>query len=216
MAATYACSLAGVNENVIDYENSDHVKIYQAAIALLEPKFDRMSGGLLRFLERVREHAKESNWKNILLVPDSSGKMHNLLTGYRQLTSAKVRLHAETHVGKGGCEDKNSAQMFTCLSHSLTKEAKERLKSQSASYRVGAEDFANGPCFLQLIIQKCTTDSCSTVANIRNSLCTLLAYMNLVKGEIKKFNKDVCVLCNSLLQHGEQCPDLLINLFSAY
>ena len=95
MAATnnpvaYARSPAGVNENVLDYENSDHVKIYRAAIAPLEPKFDGKSGGLLRFLERVREHAEESNWKNILLIPDTSGKMHNLLTGYGQLTSAEV------------------------------------------------------------------------------------------------------------------------------
>ena len=221
MAATnnpvaYARSPAGVNENVLDYENSDHVKIYRAAIAPLEPKFDGKSGGLLRFLERVREHAKESNWKNILLIPDTSGKMHNLLTGYGQLTSAEVRLHAETYVGKGGRKDQNSAQMFTCLSHSLTEEAKERLKSQSASYRVGAEDLADGPCFLRLIIQKCTTASRSTVANIRNSLSTLPAYMGLVKGDIEKFNEHVRVLRDSLLQRGEQCPDLLINLFSAY
>lgn len=212
----YARSPAGVNEDVLDYENSDHVKIYQGAIAPLEPKFDGMSGGLLCFLEQVREHAEESNWKNILIVQDTSGRKHNLLTGYGQLTSAEIQLHAESYVGKGGCQDQNSAQMFTCLSHSLTEEAKERLKSQSASYRVGSEELADGPCFLRLIIQKCTTVSRFTVANIRNLLSTLPSYMELVKGDIEKFNEHVQVLRDSLLQCGEQCPDLLINLFSAY
>ena len=212
----YARSPAGLNEDVLDYGNSDHVKIYCAAIAPLDPKFDVKSGGLLQFLERVCKHVDKFNWKNIILVPDSTGANRNLLTEYGQLTSADVQAHAETYVGRGVHKDHNSAQMFTCLTHSLTEEAKERLKSQSSSYRIGVEELADGPCFLKLIIQKCTTASRSTVATIRNSLSTLPAYMELVKGDIEMFNEHVRVLRDSLLQRGEQCPDLLVNLFTAY
>ena len=208
----YACSPAGLNENDLDNGNSDHVKMYQAAVAQLEPKLDRKSRELLRFLEGIRGHTKESNQKYILLVPDASGNNHNLLTRYGQLTFVNVQAYAETYVGMGGRKEQNSTQMFTCLSHSLTEEAKESFKSQSTSYWIGAKDLANGPCYLRLIIQKCTPASCSTVANIWNSLSTLPAYMDLVKGDIERFTKHVCVLCNSLLQCWEHCPDLLINL----
>ena len=48
------------------------------------------SEGLLRFFERVCEHVDESNWKNIILVPDSTGTVRNLLTEYGKLTSADL------------------------------------------------------------------------------------------------------------------------------
>ena len=142
--------------------------------------------------------------------------VRSLLTEYGRLTATDVQNHAETYIGTGGWPDQNSAQMFTCLSHSLTEEAKERLKSQSTPYRIGVEELADGPCYLKLIIQKCTTASRATVATIRNSLSALPAYMESIEGNVKKFNKHVRVLQDSLHQRGEECPDLLINLFAAY
>ena len=144
MAANVNCGYArfpvGANKGILDYDNSDHVKIYRAASAPLELKFDVTSGGLLCFLERVCERAYKSNWKNIILVPDSNGVVRNLLTEYGRLTATDIRNHAETFIATGGRPDQNSAQMFTCLSHSLTEEAKDRLKSQSTTYRIGVEE----------------------------------------------------------------------------
>ena len=40
--------------------------------------------------------------------------------------------------------------------------------------------------------------------------------MELVQGDIKKFNKYDFDLQDSLLECGEQCPYLLVNLFTAY
>ena len=57
----YTCSPAGSNNDILGYDNSDHVKIYSATSAPLELKFDVTSGGLPCFLERVFEPADESN-----------------------------------------------------------------------------------------------------------------------------------------------------------
>ena len=120
------------------------------------------------------------------------------------------------YVGTGGCLNQSSVKMFTCLSHPLTEKAKDRLKSQSAFYRIGVEDLADGPCYLKLIIQKCTIASQATVATTRNSLSTLPAYLESIEGNIEKFNKHVRVLQDCLHQSGEKYPDLLTNLFTAY
>ena len=40
--------------------------------------------------------------------------------------------------------------------------------------------------------------------------------MELVEGDIKYLNEDICVLQDSLLQCGKQCPGLLESLFTAY
>ena len=76
-------------------------------------------------LERVCKHAHESNWKNRILVLDSMGAVKNLLIEYGKLTTEDVLPHADTYIGQGVHKDQNNVQMFTCLSHSLTEEAKE-------------------------------------------------------------------------------------------
>jgi hypothetical protein len=127
-----------------------------------------------------------------------------------------VQTHDETYFGTGGCPDQNSVQMFTCLSHSLTEKAKYRLKSQSMLYRIGIEVLADGPCSLKLIIQKWTTASQAMAATNRNSLSIIPAFMESIECNLAKFNKHVRVLQGSIHQHGEECPNLLINLFTAY
>ena len=52
------------------------------------------------------------------------------------------------------------------------------------------------------------------VATIRNLMIALPEYIKLVEGDIEKFNDFVWVLQVSLLQCGEQCPDLLVNIYS--
>ena len=163
-AIVFARSPAGLNDDLLDYHNSDDVKIYRAAVVPLDPKFDMNGATLLMFLEMVQERAEESNWKNILMIPDNYGVSRHLLTEYGRLSHENIRSFAETYNGKGGRQEQNSAQMYTCLSKSLTEAAKTRLQSQSAAYRIGPEELADGPCYLRLIIQKCTTDSRATVA----------------------------------------------------
>ena len=120
----------------------------------------------------------------------------------------------KTYVGRGVCKDQNIAQMCPYLSHSLKEKATQRLKSQSSSYRIGSEGLTDGPSYLKLVIQKCTTASQSMVAIIRNLMRALPEYIKLVEGDIEKFNDFLWVLQVSLLQCGEQCPDLLVNIYS--
>jgi hypothetical protein len=47
----YTCSPAGSNNGILDYDNSDHVKIYSATSAPLKPKFDVTSKRTTLFLK---------------------------------------------------------------------------------------------------------------------------------------------------------------------
>ena len=212
----FACSPAGLNKDLLDYSKSDDVKIYQSAIAPLIPLYDGEPGGLLTFLERLIIRAELSNWKNIIMTPDSDGVDCNLLTEHGRLTMADVRAYSETYNGLRGRKEQNSAQMHACLAQSLTASVLNKLKAQSSMYRIGPDKLSDGPCYLKLIIQSCTIEGRSTVAAIRDSLGTLPAYMAKVGCDIGKFNEYVRELRDSLLQRGEESQDILNNLFKAY
>ena len=215
-AVAFARSPARVSEALLNYRIKDDRDIYNTATAPLELKFNGESGGLLLFLEMIRERADESNWTNIIMVPDSTGVARNLLAEYGRLTLENVRAFALTYVGQNGRKEQNSAQMFACLSRSLTETARIKLLSQSSRYRIGIDDLPDGPSFLRLIIQHCTTDSRATVATIRNSLSNLPAFITSVDGDVEKFNQHVRGLRESLLQRGQDSTDLLVNLFKSY
>jgi hypothetical protein len=215
-SVVFARSPAGLNEELLDYSKSDDVKIYQSAIAPMTPLYDGEPGGLLTFLERLIIRADLSNWKNIIMTPDSSGVLRNLLTEHGRLTMANIRTYSETYNGHRGRKEQNSAQMHACLAQSLTESVLSKLKSQSAVFRIGPDKLADGPCYLKLIIQSCTIEGRSTVAAIRDALGSLPAYMAKVGCDIGKFNDYVREQRDSLLQRGEESQDILNNLFKAY
>ena len=72
-SVVFARSPAGLNKELLDYSKSDNVKIYQSAIAPMTPLYDGEPGELLTFLERLIIQADLSNFKNIIMTPDSSG-----------------------------------------------------------------------------------------------------------------------------------------------
>ena len=162
----FAHSPAGLNKDLLDYSKSEDVKIYQLAIAPMTPLYDGEPGGLLTFLERLIIQADLSNWKNIIMTPDSSGVLQNLLTEHGRLTMANICMYSETYNGHRGHKEQNSAQMHACLAQSLTELVLSKLKFQPAVFRIGPDKLANGPCYLKLIIQSCTIEGRSTVAAI--------------------------------------------------
>jgi hypothetical protein len=107
----FACSHAGLNDDCLDYHNSDDMKIYQATVVPLDPKIDMNSATPLMLLETVQERAEETHWKNILLISDSYGISRHLLTEYGRLYHESICNFAETCNGKGDCQEQNSAQI---------------------------------------------------------------------------------------------------------
>jgi hypothetical protein len=212
----FARSPAGLSEELLDYRKPEDCRIYKAATTPLDVKFDGEGAGLLLFLEMIRERAEESNWGNIIMIPDSKGDLRNLLSEYGRLSLENVRTYALTYVGQEGRKEQNSAQMYACLAKSLTEAAKVKILSQSAQYRIGQNHLPDGPSFLRLLIQRCTTDSRATVATIRNSLGNLPVFMTSIEGNVEKFNQHVRMLRDSLLQRGQDSDDLLVNLFKSY
>ena len=210
----YSCSLVGLNYNGLDYGNSNQVEIYWAAIVQLEPKCQEWRA------TQVLWESLCACWWVKLEEYNSSPWLHwhsqELTYWIWQVDFSRPLIpKPKTYVGRGVCKDQNIAQMCPYLSHSLKEKATQRLKSQSSSYRIGSEGLTDGPSYLKLVIQKCTTASQSMVATIRNLMIALPEYIKLVEGDIEKFNDFVWVLQVSLLQCGEQCPDLLlVNIYS--
>jgi hypothetical protein len=56
----------------LDYNTSDGRKIYSKALAPLSTLYDLNSEGLYTFLAKAAGRARESNWTDILSIPDSN------------------------------------------------------------------------------------------------------------------------------------------------
>ena len=120
-AIVFAHSPAGLNYDLLDYHNSDDVKIFQAAVVPLDLKFDMNSATLLMFLEMVQERAEESNWKNILMIPDNYGVSQHLLTEYGRLFHENIHNFAETYILEKAAVKNRTVHkcIHVCQSHLL-------------------------------------------------------------------------------------------------
>ena len=85
----FARSPARLSEALLNYRIKVDRDIYNTATAPLELKINGESGGLLLFLEMIRERA-------------DTGVARNLLAEYGQLTLENVRAFALTYVGQNG------------------------------------------------------------------------------------------------------------------
>lgn len=71
----------------------------------MTPLYNGEPDGLLTFLERLIIRADLTNWKNIILTPNSSGVLQNLLMEHGRLTMADVSAYSEMYNGHRGCKE---------------------------------------------------------------------------------------------------------------
>ena len=202
----------------IDYNTRAGIDLYKMAIAALPHKFDVDSSQITQFVEDLRDRAKSSGWSeaggNIITIPDSNGTNHDLITNYGELTVTDVRNHAITYMGNQVRAAQNSQQMYECIMNSLTEAGKNKILNESSEYTV-ANEFS-GTLLFKLLMKKTVIDTRATSSAYRTNLSSLDSYMATVDSDIELFNQYVKGQQEGLKARGEDCPDLMINLFKGY
>ena len=197
----------------LNWNDRSHVKIYEAAIQPLPNIFDCEPAKLNLFVKNVRDRAKESGWLSTMMVQTPTGLL-NLLENFGVLTTQQLYNHALTYIGQPSRHDQNSGMIYSCLSRSLTEEARQRVGDLEHEYTVNGEQ--DGLLYFKAIIKTTQVDTRATVTRIRNQLASLDQHMQLVDSDIKQFNLDVNQWRQALVARGERTEDLMVNLFKGY
>ena len=215
----FARTPAQAKVGILNYGTNEGMKIYNAAVAALTPKYDGNALGLHIFLKKVKERGHDFGWKAIIDIPKADGTTKNLIDQYGLIELEEIRAHAVVYENQAGRNGQNASQMYTFLFESLTDEAKLMVLSDAEDYTIDTTDgttISNGPCFIKVIIRNTTVDTRSTVFHIRENLNRLEAKILEVSYDIEAFNLYVTAQVEQLAARGESSSDLLINVFAAY
>jgi hypothetical protein len=96
--APYAFMPRAANPNVLDFNQTDALKLFNKVITALDTEFNLAEDNLRKFLEQIRERTRIFNWENLLTVNDSVGTARNLINNGGMYTMDDCRTHATTHL----------------------------------------------------------------------------------------------------------------------
>ena len=209
----FALTPAMVNNNPLDFTQVQAIKLFYKATQALEIVYDLSTDKLKLFLESFKQRAIESNWWNTLNI-EVEGTRYNLVDHYGMLTYDNVYRKALMYYGTQTRDAQNSVQIFTCLTNSLTQEAKARVFVESQRYTL--HQTSDGLLFLKIIIQLSHIDTNATITMIRTRLSNLDVKMAELQDDIVQFNEFVKAQVIHLGARGERTTDLLVNLFKGY
>ena len=209
----FALTPAMVDNNPLDFTQVQAIKLFYKASQALEIVYDLSTDRLKLFLESFRQRAIESNWWQTLQV-NRDGMNYNLVDHYGVLTYEEVRQRVQMYQGTNTRNAQNAIQIFTCLSNSLTPDAKSRVFVEADKYNVN--NSPDGLLFLKVIIQLSHIDTNATITMIRTRLSSLDVKMATLQDNIVEFNEYVKAQVIGLSARGEHTNDLLVNLFKGY
>ena len=213
MPVQFAFSPARLQNRLLDYNSPSDVKLYYKAVLPLEEKFDLSSEKIRGFLEDFYDRAKNVNWQETLTIM-VNGVPLNLVKNYGSITLQQVQAHAAVYSQLFNRDLQNSAQIYQCLSSSLTIEAKTKVVLESAKYTVADE--TDGLIFFKVLMSIAQVDTRATISVIRTRLSSLDTKIMELDDDIKEFNRFVKSNLGDLAARGETTTDLLVNLFKAY
>lgn len=209
----FAFSPARLQNRLLDYNSSSDVKLYYKAVLPLEEKFDLSSDKIRGFLEAFYDRAKNVNWQDTLTII-VNGVPLNLAKNYGSISLQQVQAHAAVYSALFNRDLQNSAQIYQCLSASLSVEAKAKVFLESAKYTMADE--TDGLIFFKVIMSIAQVDTRATISVIRTRLSSLDNKIIELDDDVKEFNRYVKSNLNDLAARGETTSDLLVNLFKAY
>lgn len=221
VAAPFAGWLGLANNNTLDYNKSQDLKVFNKAIEALPTKFNMKFESLKVFLECVKERSRIYNWSAVVTISDRSAvpQAFNLIDEYGRLSLEDCKAAAALYLGAQTRQFQDSNMMYQFLSNSLTEEAKNVISATKSNYMVTGIDgnlHPSGTCLLKTLIGKSSVDTMATVHVLRNSLANLHSKMAELNSDIKTFNHHVTSVTNALVARGDTHPELLYNLFKAY
>ena len=211
--ALFAFSPARLQNRLLDYNSTADVKLYYKAVLPLEEKFDLSSEKIRGFLEAFYDRAKNVNWQDTLII-NVQGVPLNLAKNYGSITLQQVQAHAAIYSALFNRDLQNSAQIYQCLSASLSTEAKAKVILESAKYTIADE--TDGLIFFKVIMSLAQVDTRATISVIRTRLSSIDSKIIELDDDIKEFNRYVKTNLGDLAARGENTTDLLVNLFKAY
>jgi hypothetical protein len=213
--APFAVMPGAANVNVLDFNQSDALKLFNKAIAALDTKFDLEEENLRTFIEQVRERARIYNWDGLLTVNDTAGVAKNLINSYGMLTMEECRAQATKQLANKDRMTQDSMMCYQFLINSLTDKAKLQMLSEKDQYYIN--DVPSGICFLKAIIGRSSIDSTAKVGMLRKKIANLPnVIMGEYKGNIRTFNIYVAEQREQLLGRGKGVEELVTFLFDAY
>jgi hypothetical protein len=174
------------NNNVLDFNNPNDIKLFNKATEGLSSPYSLTQDTLKFFLESVKERARIYNWNDILLVTDVDGTDQYVPYAYWRVTMEQCRASTIAYIDAPTRNSQNNAMLYQFLSNSLTEEAKMELLSALEVYTFTG--IPSGICFLKAIIGKATVDTIATVMTIRNAISNLDTKITELQGNVQAFN----------------------------
>lgn len=202
-----------MSQQFLNYSLTTDIKLYYKAIASLSQKFDLMPANMRGFIQALSDKARNLNWQ-MTLVFMVRGAMYDLIRQYGSVTLNDVRQHALTYMGSQTRNAQNSNQIYTCLSETLTPEAKNKVALETSKFVVNDE--SDGLLYFKVIVGLAQVDTRATVTVIRTSLSSLDTKIVELQDNIIELNQFVKTQMDGLEARGETTDDLLVNLFKAY
>jgi hypothetical protein len=215
----FALSPALVTNGILDYSTPRGVKLYTAATEKLQDNlFDADSAGIHTFLNALADRSMQFGWSYILDIPKDivfpDEDLVNLLTNHGEISLEQVREHCLTYIDHESRAAQDSRQLYVCLTNSLSKKGRDRLRVWKSDYMI--HDEPSGPLFLKVLIRESHIDTRATVRHLRAKIASMGKHFANIKYDVTEFNRHVRNLMDQLASRGEQSEDLLANLFEAY
>jgi hypothetical protein len=200
----FALAPALANGGVINYSNSEGIKIFNSATASLvdDLLFDCESSGLSHFLGKVNLHSQSNGWgTSIFAIPEMAdeplGNAYDFLSQYYGVVSlAQVQAHARTYVNTETRAAQDSIQLGLAIMKSLSVTGFNKITIQKSEYMVAGQ--VSGVALLKVLIGVSCIDTNVTTSFICNELSSLNLYLSKVGYDITKLSEHVKQLMECL------------------
>ena len=147
-----------------------------------------------------------------ILFPDEN--IVNLISNHGEINLDQIRSFCLSYIEHETRAAQDSRQLYVCLTNSLSKKGRDRLRVWKSDYMI--RDEPSGPLFLKVLIRESHIDTRATVRHLRAKIASMDKHFANIKYNVTDFNRHVRDLMDQLASRGEQSEDLLANLFEAY
>lgn len=211
----FALTPALATKDRLAYTGTDS-KIYKNGSAKLPVDIDCTPDNLNIVLAAIEARAVEYGWLDTILnIYDEHGTSKDLLTQYGEITMSQIKDHVSTYHNKKGRAAQDSMMLFTCITNSLTQQARKKLILYKKEYYIN-DRTPSGALLLKVLIRESHIDTNATVKIVRENLSSLDIYMVKIDSDIEKFNRYVYENLLQLQSRGHSTLDLMANLFKGY
>ena len=182
--------------------------------------FDGDSKNLVAFRDQILDCAMTAGWNmpgaNIVLVPDGSGNIRNVVTEYPLLKEEEIKTWATTNIiGPQTRLAKNNFCFYTALAVSIDLSFKSlKLSHDTNSCTIQGVKIA--ALYLKRIFNETKVGSAAKITFLRGELQNLPVVFRDLDCNVEDFHDKVESTLELLREHGQMAPDLPTSLFRAY